>query len=81
MLQSQLIEENHLRWDSLGKFLALSASLDHLYRVKNTNNALILSNTLEEAISMLLKNDKSPKKNVGELDNRGSHFYLALYRL
>ncbi|WP_033915963.1 NADP-dependent isocitrate dehydrogenase [Campylobacter sputorum] len=78
-IAEQLIKENHLRWDSLGEFLALSASLDHLYRVKNINNALILSNTLEEAISMLLKNDRSPKKNVGELDNRGSHFYLALY--
>lgn len=75
----QLIEENHLRWDSLGEFLALSASLDHLYRVKNNKFALLLSTTLEDAISLYLKNDKSPKKNIKELDNRGSHFYLALY--
>lgn len=78
-IASQLIEENHLRWDSLGEFLALGASLEHLYRVKNNQNALILSNTLNDAISLWLKEDRSPKKAVGELDNRGSHFYIALY--
>jgi isocitrate dehydrogenase len=75
----QLIEENHLRWDSLGEFLALAVSLEDL-SIKNGNaKAKILAKTLDDATGMLLENDKSPSRRTGELDNRGSHFYLALY--
>ena len=75
----QLLSENHLRWDSLGEFLALSASLEHLsIKFKNTK-AQILSKTLDEATAKFLLQDKSPSRKVGGLDNRGSHFYLTLY--
>ena len=75
----QLIDENHLRWDSLGEFLALGASLEHLANVSANKNAAVLASTLDKAIAQYLKNDNSPRKNVGENDNRGSHFYLAFY--
>jgi len=75
----QLIEENHLRWDSLGEFLALEVSLDHLGKMFKNSNALVLSKCLGLAIEKLLMTNKSPSRKVGELDNRGSHYYLALY--
>jgi isocitrate dehydrogenase len=75
----QLIEENHLRWDSLGEFLALGASLEHLGVNEGNAKALVLATTLDKATSDLLDNGKSPSRKTGELDNRGSHFYLALY--
>ena len=75
----QLIDENHLRWDSLGEFLALGASLEHLANTSGNKNANVLASTLYKAISSYLKNDNSPRKKVGENDNRGSHFYLAFY--
>ncbi|WP_110655554.1 NADP-dependent isocitrate dehydrogenase [Salinicola halimionae] len=75
----QLLEENHLRWDSLGEFLALAASLEHLGSTFDNARAKILSATLDKANGEFLDSDKSPKRKVGELDNRGSHFYLALY--
>ena len=75
----QFLEENHLRWDSLGEFLALAVSLEHLGTTNNNSKALVLSETLDEATSKFLDNDKSPSRKAGELDNRGSHFYLALY--
>ncbi|MEE9335209.1 MAG: NADP-dependent isocitrate dehydrogenase [Granulosicoccaceae bacterium] len=75
----QLLEENHLRWDSLGEFLALAVSIEDL-GIKNDNDqAKILATTLDVATGRLLENNKSPKRKVGELDNRGSHFYLCLY--
>ena len=77
ILVKQFIEENHLRWDSLGEFLALVVSLEELG--KNNDQATILAETLDEAIENLLENNKSPSQNVDELDNRGSHFYLAMY--
>jgi isocitrate dehydrogenase len=75
----QLVEENHLRWDSLGEFLALGACLEDLGIKTGNERAKILANTLDAAISRLLDNDKSPSRKTGELDNRGSQFYLALY--
>ncbi len=75
----QLTEENHLRWDSLGEFLALEVSLDHFGKTNNNDNALMLSKCLGLAIEKLLISNKSPSRKVGELDNRGSHYYLALY--
>lgn len=75
----QLVEENHLRWDSLGEFLALAVSLDHLSEVTENPKAAILGEALDEATEKLLQNNLSPKRKVGELDNRGSHFYLAMY--
>ncbi|MGM8931985.1 NADP-dependent isocitrate dehydrogenase [Salinicola halophyticus] len=75
----QLLEENHLRWDSLGEFLALAASLEHLGSTFDNARAKILASTLDRANGEFLDADKSPKRKVGELDNRGSHFYLALY--
>lgn len=75
----QFIEEGHLRWDSLGEFLALAVSLEHLGESLNNSKALILSETLDKATEKLLENGKSPSRKVNELDNRGSHFYLALY--
>ena len=75
----QLLSEGHLRWDSLGEFCALAASLEHLSNVKNNSKARVLSDTLDKAISSLLIEGKSPGRKVGELDNRGSHFYLAKY--
>jgi isocitrate dehydrogenase len=75
----QLVEENHLRWDSLGEFLALTASLEDL-GIKNGNDkAKVLARTLDEATGKLLDNSKGPSPKTGQLDNRGSHFYLALY--
>ena len=78
-LAEQLFAENHLRWDSLGEFLALGASLEHFAQKHDNPKALVLAQTLDEATSKLLNNDKSPQAKVGTLDNRGSHFYLALY--
>lgn len=75
----QLISENHLRWDSLGEFLAIGVSLHHLGTSTNNKKAIILSKTLDIAVEKLLLNKKSPSRKNGELDNRGSHFYLALY--
>ena len=75
----QFQAENHLRWDSLGEFLALAASLEHLGRTTGNDAALALAKTLDDATGRLLMENKSPKRDVGELDNRGSHFYLALY--
>ena len=75
----QFNEENHLRWDSLGEFLALAVSLEHLSEVNNNSKAKVLSETLDNATTKFLMNDKSPSRKVNELDNRGSHFYLSLY--
>lgn len=75
----QFINENHLRWDSLGEFLALAVSLEHLSEVNNNPKAKVLAETLDEATGKFLENDKSPSRKAGELDNRGSHFYLAMY--
>jgi len=75
----QLVEENFLRWDSLGEFLALAASLEHLGVTYNNPKALVLSKTLDQATGQFLDNNKSPSRKVGNIDNRGSHFYLALY--
>ncbi|MCI2227769.1 NADP-dependent isocitrate dehydrogenase [Polaribacter sp. MSW13] len=75
----QFLNENHLRWDSLGEFLALAVSLEHLGNTTNNSKALVLSETLDDATDKFLDNKKSPSRKVGELDNRGSHFYLALY--
>ena len=75
----QFVEENHLRWDSLGEFLALAVSLEHLGEKYGNEKAKILAETLDDATSKFLLNDKSPSRKVKELDNRGSHFYLALY--
>lgn len=76
---SQLVEENHLRWDSLGEFLALAVSLEDLGIKTGNARAKILATTLDAATGKLLENDKSPSRKTGELDNRGSQFYLALY--
>ncbi|WGO96821.1 NADP-dependent isocitrate dehydrogenase [Saccharophagus degradans] len=75
----QLVDENHLRWDSLGEFLALAASLEHLSEVANLPKAKVLADTLDAATAKFLDTNKSPSRKVGELDNRGSHFYLAMY--
>jgi isocitrate dehydrogenase len=75
----QLVEENHLRWDSLGEFLALAVSLEDVSIKTGNNKAMILAKTLDDATGRLLENKKSPSARTGELDNRGSHFYLALY--
>ncbi|MEL6471660.1 MAG: NADP-dependent isocitrate dehydrogenase [Cyanobacteria bacterium J06623_4] len=75
----QFLQEGHLRWDSLGEFLALAVTLEELGRKTNNEAALILAGALDKATSQLLNNDKSPSRKVNELDNRGSHFYLALY--
>jgi len=75
----QFVEENHLRWDSLGEFLALAVSLEHLATKTGNKQAAILANTLDQATEEFLINGKSPSRKVKELDNRGSHFYLALY--
>lgn len=76
---SQLIEENHLRWDSLGEFLALAVSLEDLGKKTDNPQAKILAKTLDAATGKLLDNDKNPSRKTGELDNRGSQFYLAMY--
>ncbi len=75
----QLIEENHLRWDSLGEFLAVAVSLEDVSIKTGNKRAKILAETLDEATGSLLDNNKSPSRRTGELDNRGSHFYLAMY--
>jgi isocitrate dehydrogenase len=75
----QFLSENHLRWDSLGEFLALGVSLEHLAAVFGNDKAQVLADTLDTASTRFLTENRSPSRNVGELDNRGSHFYLALY--
>ena len=75
----QFQEEGYLRWDSLGEFLALAASLEHLGKAFNNSAAKILADTLDKANAIFLESNKSPARKVGEIDNRGSHFYLALY--
>lgn len=75
----QFNEENYLRWDSLGEFLALSVSLEHLSENADNTRARILADTLDKATGQLLENNKSPQRKIGALDNRGSHFYLAFY--
>ncbi|WP_422105034.1 NADP-dependent isocitrate dehydrogenase [Winogradskyella sp.] len=75
----QFVTENHLRWDSLGEFLALAVSLDHFGEVNNNTKAKILGEALDDATEKLLEHKKGPSRKVNELDNRGSHFYLALY--
>ncbi len=75
----QLVRENHLRWDSLGEFLALSVSFEFLAERTGNQRAALLGRTLDEATARLLEEGRSPSRKVGELDNRGSHFYLALY--
>jgi isocitrate dehydrogenase len=75
----QFVEENYLRWDSLGEFLALAASIEDLGRKTGNQKALVIAAALDRANGQILENDKSPARKVGELDNRGSHFYLALY--
>ena len=75
----QFLEEGYLRWDSLGEFLALGASLEHLGQTFDNQKAMILSETLDAATGKFLDNDKSPARKVGQIDNRGSHFYLAMY--
>ena len=75
----QFVEEGHLRWDSLGEFLALAVSLEHLSEFADNPKAQILADTLDEATVKFLENRKSPSRKVNELDNRGSHFYLAMY--
>ncbi|MCB1622241.1 MAG: NADP-dependent isocitrate dehydrogenase, partial [Thiothrix sp.] len=79
VLVKQLLEENHLSWDSLGEFLALTVSFEQVARQFGNNKAKVLSETLDRAIGDVLLNDKSPKPRTGELDTRGNHFYLALY--
>ncbi len=75
----QFVKEGHLRWDSLGEFLALAVSLEHLGATYNNPKAILLSETLDDATEKLLENRKGPSRKVNELDNRGSHYYLALY--
>ncbi|WP_373777197.1 NADP-dependent isocitrate dehydrogenase [Glaesserella sp.] len=75
----QFIAENHLRWDSLGEFLALAVSLEHLAQKNGNAKAQVLADTLDTATEQLLLNDKSPKRKAGQLDNRGSHYFLARY--
>ena len=74
----QFVEENHLRWDSLGEFLALAVSLEHFAVANMNEKARILGETLDDASDKLLENKKGPSRKVNELDNRGSHFYIAL---
>jgi isocitrate dehydrogenase len=75
----QFVAENHLRWDSLGEFLALAASFEHLARTTGNARAKVLADALDAANARFLETDKSPSRKAGELDNRGSHFYLAMY--
>ena len=75
----QFLEEGYLRWDSLGEFLALQASFEHLAQTQGNSKAQVLADALDEANALFLANDKSPARKVGQLDNRGSHFYLTLY--
>jgi isocitrate dehydrogenase len=75
----QFVKEGYLRWDSLGEFSAFAASLEHLGNAFGNKKALVLAETLDQAIGKFLDNNKSPARKVGQIDNRGSHFYLALY--
>jgi isocitrate dehydrogenase len=75
----QFVEEGYLRWDSLGEFLALGASLEYIGETLNNSKAFLLAETLDVATEKFLANDKSPARKVGQIDNRGSHFYLAMY--
>ena len=75
----QFLEEGHFRWDSLGEFLAIAVTLEDLSRKTNNENAMILAKALDQANSLYLNNDKSPSRKIGGIDNRGSHFYIALY--
>ena len=75
----QFLQEGYLRWDSLGEFLALGASFEHLGQTQNNPKAIVLSETLDAATESFLQNDRSPARKVGQIDNRGSHFYLTLY--
>jgi isocitrate dehydrogenase len=75
----QLMEENHLRWDSLGEFLALAVSLEDFARKHDNAKAKVIAAALDKANGAFLNNNKSPSRKVGELDTRGSHFYLAMY--
>ena len=75
----QFLAEGHLRWDSLGEFLALGVSLEHIAETTGNKKAQVLADTLDTATNKLLDNGKSPSRKVNELDNRGSHFYLAMY--
>lgn len=75
----QLVAENHLRWDSLGEFMALAASLEHLAQTQDNPKAQVLADTIDAATGKLLLENKSPARKSGQLDNRGSHFYLAMY--
>jgi isocitrate dehydrogenase len=75
----QFLQENYLRWDSLGEFLAIAVSIEDLGRKTGNRRAMILADALDSANGKILENNKSPQRKVGELDNRGSHFYLALY--
>ena len=75
----QMISEGHLRWDSLGELCAIAASLEFVSEDKNNTRAGILANTLDRAIEQLLDKRQSPSRKLGEIDNRGSHFYIALY--
>jgi isocitrate dehydrogenase len=75
----QFVKEGHLRWDSLGEFLALTVSLEHLANVTDNKRAMVLSTTLDKAVAKYLENRKSPSRKAGELDNRGTHFFLAMY--
>ena len=75
----QLVKENYLRWDSLGEFFALAASFEHLARATGNTGAQVLADTLDRATGTFLNEDRSPSRKLGGIDNRGSHFYLALY--
>ena len=75
----QFLQENYLRWDSLGEFLALAVSIEDLGTKTGNRKALVVADALDRANGKILDNDKSPQRKVGELDNRGSHFYLAMY--
>ena len=75
----QFVQEGYLRWDSLGEFLALQASLEHLAQTQNNAKAQVLADALDEANAKFLATDKSPGRKLGTIDNRGSHYYLALY--
>jgi isocitrate dehydrogenase len=75
----QFVAEDYLRWDSLGEFLALGASLEYLARAHDNPRAKVLADALDAAIGRFLENNKSPARKLGEIDNRGSHFYLAMY--
>ena len=75
----QFVKEGHLRWDSLGEFLALTVSLEHLANATDNKRAALLGKTLDEGVSQYLINRKAPSRKAGELDNRGTHFFLGMY--